>query len=194
MDKNLALTYLITLTNDNIGFIPSSPVEFNDLISRIKKKTDRDISLSSIKRLWGYVTYESFPSITTLNILAQFNGFSNWDSFMVSCRKQKPAAEDSAFIENMVIATDKLSAGDRLCMAWTGEKSCELVCLSHQRFKVSKSHNIKLLAGDTLTLHTVCVGLPLFASDIKRGNLHLPAYIGAKKSGITEINLIRKSE
>ncbi len=55
------------------------------------------------------------------------------------------------------------------------------------RFRVNGSQNIKLEVGDTFTLHTIIQGLPLYISDIERGDERLPAYIGAKKGGISSI-------
>lgn len=58
------------------------------------------------------------------------------------------------------------------------------------RFRINSSTNIKLIAGDTFTLHTVCVGHPIYVRDIKRGDTHIPAYIGAKHGGISDIKII----
>ncbi len=78
MDKNLALETLIYLTNCKFGYVPSTPSEFGDLCVSITKQTGRSISMSSIKRLWGYVSYDGFPSVTILNILAQYNNYESW--------------------------------------------------------------------------------------------------------------------
>ena len=44
--------------------------------------------------------------------------------------------------------------------------------------------NIKLQEGDTLTLHIIGIGHPIYAKDIVRGGEHIPAYEGAKKGGL----------
>ena len=69
-------------------------------------------------------------------------------------------------------------------------KSCEIEYLSHFRFCVNQSRNIKLLAGDTFTLNVICQHHPLYISDIHRGDSRIPAYIGARKGGIKSITLI----
>ena len=66
MEKNNALEALVDITNNNLGYVPSTPTEFNELSRLIQQKTGRSLSLSSIKRIWGYVKYEGFPSVTTL--------------------------------------------------------------------------------------------------------------------------------
>lgn len=190
MEKNIALESLVELTNNNLGYVPSTPTEFNALSLLIQKKTGRSISLSSIKRIWGYVRYEGFPSLTTLNNLAQYNGFKDWESFMTT-HSARNSEEDSEFIDESIVNTDSLKPGDRLLLKWGDGKACEIECVSSMTFRVVSSHNIKLQPGDVGTIHTLCVGHPIYVSDIRRHDgLLIPAYIGAKRGGITSIALM----
>lgn len=182
---------LISITNHNLGFTPTSPSEFSSLAWQIQRKTGREISISSIKRLWGYVRYEGFPALTTLNILAQFNGYKSWNSFLLS-DAVNTFDSDSGFLSESVINADDLNNGDRILLTWGGEKSCEIEYISHKRFRVNKSNNIKLKVGDTFVLHTISIGLPIYITDIVRGNDRIPAYIGAKKGGVISISLLPK--
>lgn len=188
MDKQYALESLINLTNQTFGFTPGTPSEFSELSISIQRKTGRVISLSSIKRIWGYVAYESFPSITILNTLAQYNGFKNWDTFLFS--HNGTDFDDSGFIEESVVSVERLHTGDRILLQWGKGKSCEIEYLSNFRFRVNQSKNIKLLVGDTFTINILCLRHPIFISNIERGDQHIPAYIGARKGGITSITLI----
>ncbi|MDE7376543.1 MAG: hypothetical protein K2N16_06825 [Muribaculaceae bacterium] len=189
MDKNHALEVLLNLTNNTLGFVPSTPTEFNELSLAIEQKTGRSLSLSSIKRLWGYIKYDGYPSSTTLNTLAKFNGYKNWDTFLMV---NIEGTDYSGFIEESIVNTEELNVGDKIVLRWGGEKSCEIECIAPARFRVNQSHNIKLLAGDTFTLHTIFRGHPLYVSDIQRGEQLIPAYIGAKKGGIASIFLITR--
>ena len=186
MDKNIALKTLVEITNHNLGYIPSTPTEFNDLSRQIETKTGRSISLSSIKRIWGYVSYEGFPSLNTLNNLAIYNGFKSWESFLTS-KTFTRLTDDSGFFEESAVNPVDLKPGDRIQLKWGKEKSCEIECILPMRFRVRKAHNIKLEPGDVFTLHTLCIGHPIYISDIVRGETLLPAYIGAKKGGLTSI-------
>ena len=177
------------ITNQNLGYVPSTPSEFKRLCRMIEQKTGRSISLSSIKRIWGYVRYEGFPSVTTLNNLAQYNEFSDWGSFLTN-HSIKNSDENSGFIEGSLLTTDNLRPGDRLMLDWGYGKSCEIECIAHMRFRINASHNIKLEPGDTFTLHTLCVGHPIYISDIERGASRMSTYIGAKKGGLSSITLI----
>lgn len=189
MAKKEALEALVKITNKNLGYEPTTPSEFNDLILQIKKTTGQDISLSSIKRIWGYVKHTGDFSQTTLNILARFNGIKDWESFRKSIEKDVDVTndDDSGFHSDMIIDTGKYKPGDSLLLSWNLGKSCELICVGHMRFKIMKATNIKLKEGDTVTLHTLCIGYPICISDIIRGDMHLKSYIGAKKTGLQSI-------
>ena len=167
MEKNIALETLVELTNANLGYVPSTPAEFNDLSRMIKAKTGRSISLSSIKRIWGYVRYEGFPSVSTLNNLAQYNGYKDWDTFMLGYISDGGA--DSAFLKESVVSADNLTAGACLLLSWGDGKSCEIEYLDAMRFRVNDSSNIKLEPGDTFNVRTLSLGHPLYVSYILLG-------------------------
>lgn len=58
-----------------------SSQDFETLSARILEKTHVQLSVITLKRIWGKIRYESRPTVTTLNALAQFVGFENWRSF-----------------------------------------------------------------------------------------------------------------
>lgn len=192
MGKNDAIEALVRITNENLGYAPTTPSEFNDLLRRIQKVTGDSLSLSSIKRLWGYVKYNGDFSQTTLNILARFNGMKDWESFKESIEKEVTVTndDDSGFHSDTMIDTGKYKPGDRFQLGWNDGKGCEMECVDHMRFRVVKSTNIKLKEGDIVTLHTLCIGHPIYVSDINRGDLHFASYIGAKKSGLQSIHFL----
>lgn len=187
--KDIALETLINLTNARLGYAPTTPSEFNELASDIRKETGRTLSLSSIKRLWGYVRYEGFPSSTTLNTLAIYNGYTSWDSFFSEINRSNSDCE-SGFLTDSLINADTLKTGDRLQLSWNDDKMCEIECVGELRFRVIMSHNIKLLPGDLFTMHTVSLGHPIYLSNIVRDTLHIPAYYGARQGGLRHITYL----
>ncbi|MDH4058074.1 MAG: hypothetical protein OEU76_04890 [Cyclobacteriaceae bacterium] len=58
-----------------------STQDFESLSKKIHDATGVTLSVATLKRLWGKVRYDSKPTVTTLNALAQFLGFENWRSF-----------------------------------------------------------------------------------------------------------------
>jgi hypothetical protein len=54
---------------------------FDELSELISSQTGVLLSPTTLKRVWGKVNYDHAPSISTLNTLAIFAGFSNWRDF-----------------------------------------------------------------------------------------------------------------
>lgn len=52
--------------------------KLNDLISR---ETGVSLSITTLKRIWGKVRYESAPTLSTLNALACFLKYESWHAF-----------------------------------------------------------------------------------------------------------------
>ena len=60
--------------------------DFEALSGRIMEKTHVQLSVVTLKRVWGRIRYESKPTITTLDTLAQYLAFENWRAFKQSDR------------------------------------------------------------------------------------------------------------
>lgn len=189
MDSTSALSSLITLTNETLGFVPSTPSEFDEASLKIEKAIKMTFSPSSLKRLWGYVDYTNEPAKSTLNKLARYNGFPDYQAFIASISTDR--ADDSGFLEDSLISTDRIAAGERLALAWNDGKECLMLCIAPHRFRIETSKNIKLQEGDTLTLHIIGIGHPVYATDIVRCGEHISVYHGAKKGGLRSFRHLR---
>lgn len=69
--------------------------DFQMLSEKIQTATNINLSVATLKRLWGKVKYESKPTITTLNTLSQFIGYENWRAFKQSNAEIVPVAVDA---------------------------------------------------------------------------------------------------
>ncbi|MBX2953557.1 MAG: hypothetical protein KF870_13695 [Leadbetterella sp.] len=58
-----------------------SRYDFERLSERIMAETKTALSVSTLMRVFGKVEYRSRPSVTTLNTLAQFLGYTDWRNF-----------------------------------------------------------------------------------------------------------------
>lgn len=56
------------------------------LCETISEETGISLSVTTIKRLWGKVSYDGSPSTTTLNALALYLGYENWRDFKMNQR------------------------------------------------------------------------------------------------------------
>jgi hypothetical protein len=55
--------------------------DYESLCVKIAETTNVTLSVATLKRIWGKVRYDSKPTITTLNTLAQYLGYENWRAF-----------------------------------------------------------------------------------------------------------------
>jgi len=75
--------------------------DFEQLSEKIFVKTKVQLSVSTLKRLWGKVRYENFPATSTLNALATFMGYENWRAF----RQKNDPSKNKATIINPPVGT-----------------------------------------------------------------------------------------
>lgn len=69
---------------EGLGWGPSQDWHndvFIELSEQIQQRTKVLLSPVTLKRVWGRIDYQSAPSKTTLNTLAQFAGYENWRDF-----------------------------------------------------------------------------------------------------------------
>ena len=72
---------ICTAIEEKVGHKMRTPKDFELLSDAIVGQLHQRISTSTLKRLWGYVSNDFTPRISTLNVLAQFAGYDDWDSF-----------------------------------------------------------------------------------------------------------------
>jgi len=92
------LTRCRTLIEQSLNWGDSSTWgndDFEHLSEKIFDRTKVQLSISTLKRIWGKVRYENFPTTATLNALAGFLGYANWRDF-----KQKNTIGEPSPIRN----------------------------------------------------------------------------------------------
>lgn len=65
-----------------VGRTIKSPRDFEFLSRQIQGYTRESISVSTLKRMWGYVASISKPGLYNLNLLSRMVGYSDWDAFV----------------------------------------------------------------------------------------------------------------
>ncbi|AEW02375.1 hypothetical protein A4D02_00040 [Niastella koreensis] len=67
--------------------------DFEKLSDAIFDRTQVRLSVTTLKRIWGKLKYDSAPTLTTLNTLAQFAGFVDWRDFKQNEDRPVPGPE-----------------------------------------------------------------------------------------------------
>lgn len=64
-----------------IGHEIQTPKDYDLLSEAIFQQTKENIGRSTLMRLWGYVKYNGQPSQSTLDVLAHFLGYADWEAY-----------------------------------------------------------------------------------------------------------------
>lgn len=102
--EDILLVHCKKLIEEKLGWGNSKKwtnQDFEELSQRIFEITTITLSPTTLKRIWGKVKYDSAPTITTLNTLAQFIGFDHWRAF----RQNYFPKNENAEVEVPIIQT-----------------------------------------------------------------------------------------
>ncbi len=81
--------------------------DFHTLSERIADVTGTTLSHSTLKRVWGKVSYRSQPSTTTLDALASFAGYDSWRAYRAERQQSSPEVSKPITAETTVAAGPK---------------------------------------------------------------------------------------
>jgi len=77
--------------------------DFEKLSEILEKGTGIQLSVTTLKRLWGKIKYDHAPSLTTLNTLASFLGYEDWRGFKLSLKDSTPGVA-TELLEEVILS------------------------------------------------------------------------------------------
>jgi hypothetical protein len=109
MDKETELNYIRLCVTEieyrfNWGDGEWTNYDFEKLSSEIQYDTGVNLSVTTLKRLWGKLKYDSMPTATTLNTLARYAGYEDWRHF----KRVNTTAEEQGVRERDTSIADKV--------------------------------------------------------------------------------------
>ena len=167
-----------------LGQAMHTPKDFDFLRERIYARLHILISRTTLMRLWGYIDEKVEPRRNTLDILARFLGYSDWEEYHRNDSLPKEQ-QSSPVLSRRLSVANSLVPGDRLCLTWQPERVCDIEYLGELRFVVTASKNTRLHEGDTFECSLIVEGEPLYLDNLILGNYPPIAYVCGKKSGVT---------
>lgn len=93
-----AIGRLLGRVEEKVGRKMKTPRDFDFLAEQIFETMHKSISVSTLKRVWGYVPANGITRESTLDLLAQFAGFASFSQFYQQTTKT-PAPEESLPID-----------------------------------------------------------------------------------------------
>lgn len=182
------LQYLLELVEKQYGRKLSTTTDFESLSVIIEKATGDLLSSSTLKRLYGYVSLNTVPRKTTLDILSRFIGNRDYETFRISLSNDPQFS--SRFFSAKTVTTSELKAGDRLRIGWPVNRIVTLNYLGNDLFEVETSVNASLVKGDRFRQVSFMKGYPLYLSRILRNGDYTPAYVAGMNSGLNLLEVV----
>ena len=168
-----------------------TPYDFEFLAGVIWERLHENISPTTLKRLWGYIDGADTTRRTTLCLLAQFLGFSDWEAYVASLATRTDI-ESTAF-EGEGIHIDNLLPGDRVEVTWLPNRRCVFRYEGEAHFIVVESENAKLKAGDSFDAACFLIGKPMYLDNVQRRNTQGTkegvSYVAGSKNGLNSVKL-----
>jgi hypothetical protein len=146
----------------------------------IESVTNEHIGVNTLKRLLGFIDDEREPRVSTLDVIARYLGFENWDVLKIYDDKGNSSFESSA----EEIRVNKLSVGQRVQICYLPDRQIEIEYVGENHFLVRKSLNSKLRVDDEIILTHIVQGYPLLVSDVVREGKSLGSFTAGKAQGI----------
>ena len=100
---------LLRQVQNKFGRTLATPSDFDALILQVSQTTGERVSISTIKRMVGYVNDNHEPSNATLSVLSRYLGYRDWHAFTL--RNEDPA---SGSLNQDIIQSDQLKTGEEV--------------------------------------------------------------------------------
>lgn len=155
----------------------------------VYEATGLHIGLTTLKRIFSLVSNEHRPRVSTLDILARYVGY---DDYEMLCKDEVHKNEISSFSPVESIESEVLTDGDIVVVEYCPNRRLKLRCLGSGSFEVQESIGSKLSGGDTVRISQFAKGFELIVTEVVRDGRSLGGYVGAKQGGLTDIKLYKR--
>lgn len=181
------------LVEESIDHRVSTSNDFIYLAGVIQGRVKECISVTTLKRIWGYIDGYSNIRETTLNILAKFIGYPDYETF-VSDYCDKEAVHSSQRMYNEPLTCSDLSVGEKIEIQWNPGRMLHLKYLGNNQFEVIRSVKSKVKEKDTFYCHSFYLHQPCYLENLIQKN-ELPCnFVVGNKGGLTVIRRLDDEE
>ncbi len=138
--------------------------DFTQLCTDIKYRTKETIGVTTMKRIYGYINDPAETRLRTLDILASYIGYQNWDNF----KKHSKSGDihDSGFITAHHLLSDTLSVGALIRLTWLPDRVCLCKYCGQDTFSVIHSEQTRLIDGTTFHCAVFIAGQPAILDQV----------------------------
>jgi len=172
--------FIIDLLREKSGYEIRLSHDCDLLTLDIESMTGEHIGVNTMKRLLGFIADERTPRTSTLNIIARYLGYADWESL----RLEDVAHSNSVFDNRDELLACSMARGQKLLITYSPNRKLVIEYEGDNHFRVIGSENSKLCQDDLLTLTHIVRHYPLLVSDVIREGKSLGAFTAGKAQGI----------
>ncbi|MGM9846854.1 MAG: hypothetical protein ACI31F_02770 [Muribaculaceae bacterium] len=156
--------------------------DFEYLRQQIYIRLHELIGHNTLKRIWGIIDDGVSPRTSTLDILAKFLGYKDYNAFASKSGEQ--IDNSSPVFSRCINVEDDLEIGDEIRLIWLPNRICDAKYTGGNNFTVIYSENTRLRSGDTFRCAAIIEGEPLYISNLVQGSMPPVSYVCGKKTGV----------
>ena len=186
-DQNIAL--LRQLVEESAGHRLKTSTDFSLLSDEIQNRLGRTLGTSTLKRIWGYIGGYATTRVDTLDILARFTGFPDWNTFVADYCGQE-AMQSSHRVITDVLTAEGMEENAVVEVCWNPNRRCLFRYLGGGRFVVVESHNAKVQEGNTFQCACFTLSEPLYVTHLVHAGQTSDLFVMGKKGGLTSIKVV----
>lgn len=180
------ITLLRQLVSEVSDHRLETTTDFIFLAGEIYGRVKERLSVSTLKRLWGYVDGYASVRIATLDILARFAGFSDYETFVADYCEVEGVQSSHRVTGNSIYAHD-LKAGDKIEITWNPNRRCLFTYQGDGLFVVTEAKNSKLKMGDRFLCGRFTLNEPLYVEYLTQDNKK-ELFVVGNKGGLTTLH------
>lgn len=167
-----------------LGIAVKTPRDFELLSEQIYQRTRQRLSVSTLKRFWGYVDKERDDDKarrSTLDILSQFVGYQEWATF---CQADTRLKDESGNMFSRHLFAREQRIGAHIQLTWQPDRQVTIRYEGEDLFTVVESINSKLRPGDTFHCSHIVDGMPLTLIGLVRDGALPVNYVCGRTKGV----------
>lgn len=173
---------------DKVGLDMAKSSDFDILSQSIIDSTSENLSVNTLKRLFGFKTDKVVPRVSTMDIIAQYLGYADYGSLIKDLGED---ADISLFTPIDCLEVQELEKGTQIRVAYDPNRVFFLTYLGDCQFIVNNVEGSKSIRkGDLLTITQLAVGHRFVVAHVVRDGEDLGAYESAKFKGLKSVEII----
>ena len=193
MDRKQNVLLLRNLIEKSMDKKMETAGDFLDLFIAIEDRLNETLSLSTLKRIWGYIDGYSSIREKTLDVLSRFVGYPDFKTFEIEyCSSEEAYSSQRLFSQTLV--SEDLKLEDVVEIQWNPNRICHLRYLGESLFEVIDSQNSKLCKGDTFKCTHFHLNQPLILLNYLHKDQPLCKFVVGGRGGLTIARVIKINE